>query len=236
MERELMLKAALLELELESIKKRLEFVRLFKSEKQKDLSSPSSSMSQEENVGISNTELQKDFSSPSSTLSQEENVSILKNTEQQEVNVSPPLKRKETSNPEQTAPGKDISKPLKVVDLPKIQIRVQTPTTLVTPSDFNLRPNGGIQIPKPEGSSSESKSLDKGIQIPKELLQIPNKNTKPYYVVFNRPNAGIFENWDVAKQAIDGVINSKHKRFNSFLKPRLLRISIQELNIVQIYS
>ncbi|KAI3767897.1 hypothetical protein L2E82_18326 [Cichorium intybus] len=82
MEREerLMLKEALLELEVESIRNQLTILRHYKSEHKKELSSPSSSMSQEENVNVQ------------------------KNIKQQEVNVLLPLKRKETSNPEQTAP------------------------------------------------------------------------------------------------------------------------------------
>ncbi|CAH1443356.1 unnamed protein product [Lactuca virosa] len=92
---------------------------------------------------------------------------------------------------------------------------------LVTPLDFNLRPNGGIQIPKTEGSSSRSRSPDKGIQIPKELLQIPNKISKPYYVVFNGPNAGIFEDWNITKKETEGVKIIKHKKFNNFLEAKI---------------
>ena len=96
-EQELMIKQALLEQELEFIKNQLKIVRLVMSEHKKE------------------------HSSPSSLMSQEENVSVQKNIEQQEVNVSPPLKRKETSSLEQTAPRKDSTNPLKVVNLPKIQ-------------------------------------------------------------------------------------------------------------------
>ncbi|CAH1430114.1 unnamed protein product [Lactuca virosa] len=166
-EQELMLKQALIEQELEFVRNQLKIVRLFMYEHQKELYSPSS------------------------PISQEENVSVQKNTEQQEVNVSPPLKRKEMSSPKQTDP------------------------------DFNLRPNGGIQIPKTEGSSSGSGSPDKGIQIPKELLQIPNKNSKPYHVVFNGPNAGIFEDWNITKKATEGIKNIKGKKFNNFLEAKI---------------
>ncbi|CAI9284623.1 unnamed protein product [Lactuca saligna] len=196
-EQELMLKKALLEQELEFFRIQLKLVRLFMSEQKKKLSSPSSPMSQEENV------------------------SVQKNIEQKEFNVSAPLKRKETSSPEQTTPGKDSTNPLKVLELPKIQTRVQTPITLATRLDFSLRPNGGIQIPKTEGSSSGLGTPEKGIPIPEKWLQIPNKNSKPYYIVFNRLNAVIFEDWNITKKATKGIKNIKNKKFKNFLEAKI---------------
>ena len=64
-EQELMFRESLVIQELELIRSKLKYVRLFKSEKQKDCSSPSSSMSKNENVRTISSELKRGSSSTS---------------------------------------------------------------------------------------------------------------------------------------------------------------------------
>lgn len=139
----------------------------------------------------------------------------LKKSEQEKVISKPcPEMHKLETSPEGTAPGKDSTNPLKVDSLPKTEEDGKPSTTLIRPSDLNLRPNGGIQIPKKTESQdpAQSKDMEKGIQIP--------TNQKSYYVVFNGPNAGIYDSWDNAKKASEGVSGVRHKKYKNFLEAK----------------
>nr|BCW03862.1 inclusion body protein [Cauliflower mosaic virus] len=114
--------------------------------------------------------------------------------------------------PEQTAPGKESTNPLMVSILPKDMKSVQTEKKrLVTPMDF-LRPNQGIQIPqKSEPNSSVAPNrAESGIQH-------PHSN---YYVVYNGPHAGIYDDWGSAKAATNGVPGVAHKKFATITEAR----------------
>uniref|UniRef100_A0A161ZHI8 Uncharacterized protein n=1 Tax=Daucus carota subsp. sativus TaxID=79200 RepID=A0A161ZHI8_DAUCS len=98
-------------------------------------------------------------------------------TSQQMVNSSPSSEmNKDESIPEQTAPSKEETNPLKAGAFPESKIEVQTSITLVKPSDLNLRPDGGIQIPAK--TKVQTSAIPTGY-----------KGPKAYYVVFNGSNA-----------------------------------------------
>ncbi|XP_074319800.1 uncharacterized protein LOC141656698 [Silene latifolia] len=117
------------------------------------------------------------------------------------------LTRECSSTPEQTATGKESTNPLMVASLPKaVKDFSENP-----PKDF-LRPNMGIQIPrKNEEQSSPSSQEDLTIQMVK----------KDYYVVYNGPNAGIYDHWSTAKQATEKVPGIQHKKFRNFHEARI---------------
>lgn len=147
-------------------------------------------------------------------------ISFLEKFDSQEQKViSEPCSEKSQQSettPEQTAPGKELSNPLMAMILPKDQNEIQISSTLVKPSDLNLRPNGnGIQNHlKTECHNSVLKQLSEGIQI-------PGQKEKPYYVVFNGFNAGIYDSWKIAELATKGVSGVKHKKYSSFLKAKV---------------
>lgn len=110
-----------------------------------------------------------------------------------------PLGKKLTASPvDQTATGKDKSSPLMAVDLPKILEQGQT-SRLVTEKEINLRPNGNQEKPF------------------KDLL-IPTTNEKHYYVVFNGPFAGIYDDWKNARAATKNISDVKFKKYKSLLE------------------
>nr|BAO53464.1 inclusion body protein [Cauliflower mosaic virus] len=113
--------------------------------------------------------------------------------------------------PEQTAPGKESTNPLMVSILPKDMNSVQTDKRLVTPADF-LRPHQGIPIPYKPGPSSSVAPLraESGIQTPRIN----------YYVVYNGPHAGIYDDWGSAKAATNGVSGVAHKKFANITEAR----------------
>ncbi|QED42846.1 putative inclusion body protein [Isatis caulimovirus A] len=124
------------------------------------------------------------------------------------------------STPEQTATGKESANPLTAIILPKDKQLVQTNTAnhdakalpkLVVPTDF-LRPHQGIPIPQKSepNSSVVLHRTESGIKIPQTS----------YYVVFNGPYAGIYDNWATTKEAINGVSGVAHKKFTSITKAR----------------
>jgi len=107
------------------------------------------------------------------------------------------------SSPEQTATGKDKSNPLTAEALPKSLN--QTQSSRLISETVNLRPNQGLKIER----------------IHDDEFQTPKPNTKAqhyYYVVFNGANAGIYEDWETAKTAVNGVPNVKHKKYRSLLE------------------
>ncbi|AAW56090.1 inclusion body matrix protein [Horseradish latent virus] len=124
--------------------------------------------------------------------------------------MEPGQSSKSITIPEQTAHGKESTNPLMASLLPKETKVVQT-TRLVKPEDF-LRPNMGIPIPeKAEPSSSV------GPNRPEKEIQTPHNN---YYVVYNGPYAGIYDNWGCAKSATNGVPGVAHKKFATITEAR----------------
>lgn len=175
----LLMKKALLEQELKTINMRIEYVRLIESE-QKNSSSTVDSQSKTEQVDDlpkimieSSTTPQKEILAPSSS------------------------DKKPKTSPVQTVAGKDLSKPLMAVHLPKMQ---QDQSSKLITESVNLRPNQGIKINKVE-----------------EDL-VPLKDSRAYYVVFNGLNAGIYQTWETTKKATEGVPNVKFKKYKSLLE------------------
>nr|GEU96481.1 retrotransposon protein, putative, Ty3-gypsy subclass [Tanacetum cinerariifolium] len=114
--------------------------------------------------------------------------------------------KKELTIPEQTTTSKESTNSLIADSL----LKTITPTKLVRPQDFNKRPNMGIQtLEKTMDQTLVSKQFDSGIQT-------PNTAEKPYYVVFNAPYAGIYEEWQHCKAAILQVLGVQYKRYPSF--------------------
>lgn len=129
-------------------------------------------------------------------------IQIESSTTQHEDILPPPLIFKEDkvkTSLEQTATSKDTSNPLKVVHLPKMQEKEIQSSRLIS-ENVSLRPNQGVMIEK---ISDDHK---------------PITNAKHYYVVFNGLNAGIYEDWETAKVATNGVPNVRHKKFRSLLE------------------
>ena len=203
-----MKKVQLLQDELHIIRAEMEFVRRFQSSEQyKVISEPSSVMNKSE-TSPEQTATGKGSTNP---LAPVDLVKIQTEvyTSQQMVNSSPSSEmNKDESIPEQTAPGKEETNPLKAVALPESKTEVQTSITLVKPSNLNLRPNGGIQIPtKTEVQTS--------------AVPTGYKGPKAYYVVFNGTNAGIYTTWEIAEKAVKGFSGIKHKKDKSFAEAKV---------------
>nr|ABY66574.1 inclusion body protein [Cauliflower mosaic virus] len=113
--------------------------------------------------------------------------------------------------PEQTAPGKESTNPLMASILPKDMNPVQTGTRLAVPSDF-LRPHQGIPIP--QKSELNSTVTPHGVE---SGIQHPHTN---YYVVYNGPHAGIYDDWGCTKAATNGVPGVAHKKFATITEAR----------------
>ena len=113
--------------------------------------------------------------------------------------------------PEQTAPGKESTNPLMASILPKDMNPVQTGIRLAVPGDF-LRPHQGIPIPQKSELNSTVAPLraESGIQH-------PHIN---YYVVYNGPHAGIYDDWGCTKAATNGVPGVAHKKFATITEAR----------------
>lgn len=121
-------------------------------------------------------------------------------SDKQEVNPSPRMEtcKNEASPVSSFSTGKDGLNPC-VDSLQKTVTKVQTSINVGKREDLNLRPNGGIQIPKIKEQSLNSPVISKN-----------------YYVVFNGPYPGIYLNWDLAEQAVKGHSGVKHKKFKSY--------------------
>ena len=203
-----------LETRLSIIRAKIEFAKKYSLLEQKVISEPSSSSKNESETNPEQTATGKGISTPlkAVVLLKSQNVRKEDFPEQQKVISSPSSEmNQDEANPEQTAPGKDSTNPLKAVNLPKIQNEVQTSTTLDKFSDLSLRPNGGIQIP----NKTNEESLER------LNSQMDIQNPKNYYVVFNGPNAGIYNNWSIASLAIIGISGVSYKRFKNFQEARI---------------
>ena len=190
----LRLEEALLVQELELIRAKIAFFTVCE---QKEVDNPCPAMEQNQPESLnSHLDIPSPAKSGSSPVSEQSEKSIQSST-----------------TPELTATGKGISNPL-IADALLKSMNGGTTSKLVRPSDLSLRPNAGIPIPeKTDVKSADEQSSSKGIQI-------PISNSKAFYVVFNGNNAGIYDSWDLAKLASEGVSNVKHKKYKSFLEAK----------------
>ncbi|KAI3729151.1 hypothetical protein L6452_17801 [Arctium lappa] len=117
-------------------------------------------------------------------------------SKQQQVTNEPMIeKSRSIASPEQTAYGKDLSNPLTPVALAKSQQEGSSSSSL---DSLNLRPNGEMHNPiKPKANT---------LVHSQECL-----GTKAYYVVFNGPKEGIYTSWNIAEQAVKGILNQRER-------------------------
>lgn len=211
----LQMKEALLEQELKTIRLRIQYVRLIES--QQSGSSATDSQSPVEQVvdllkikTVPSSTQQKSCLSLDSSSTKEQTagnlpkITIVSSSTQQRSSYtsgSSPTKkqagdlRKITIESSTTQQGRSCTSGSQ----PSTQQKDKDQSSRLISQEVNLRPNQGIKINS----------------IPEDLN--PQKN-KTYYAVFNGLNAGIYEKWETAKRATDGVPNVRFKKFKSLLE------------------
>ncbi|AAP82459.1 putative transactivator factor [Cestrum yellow leaf curling virus] len=125
------------------------------------------------------------------------------------------------TSPEQTATGKDISKPLMADALPKSinSTNVETsPVQTVTGKDSS-KPLMADALPKSinsvkteTGKKSWADIATEDEREPSSLVQLPLSGKK-FYVLFNTPRKGIFSDWSQIAPLITGVKGAVHKSY-----------------------